>query len=178
MLEVLSFGVPTDAEKLKDLIERELRGVRDERVVGLIRGLLVEPKLVLRGWDYGQPNEQYPCWDVLDDSAGSDTGIAFCEHGFGPRCPWGLVGMSETEGQPSSIGMDSGWFPTFMEAFFDSFAAAALPIWRVFSMDSGAPGKALTDELSWADAWKRCEDARNSAPGSHFMVRDTITSRA
>lgn len=162
------------AAKLKGLIERELSEVRDARVVARIQLLLVEPHEVLRDWDYGQCDEQYPCWTVLDDRQGSDTGIAYCEYGFGPRCPWGLVFTGENGGSRTSIGMDSGWFSTFMEAFFDSFAASALPIWRVFSMDGGAPKEPLTAELSWEEAWARCNAAREGDPGSNYMVHHTV----
>jgi hypothetical protein len=162
-----------DALRLKGLIEKELGSVRDARVVGHIRWLLVEPCLALRDWDYGQPNQRFPCWTVLDDPAGSGGGIAYSEHGFGPRCPWGLFANAQ-----ASMGMDSGWFSSFLEAYFESRAATALPIWRVFSMDGGAPAEPLTGELSWAGAWTRCEHLRRSDPASHYMVHHTISFRA
>jgi len=82
--------------------------------------------------------------------------------------------MGDDQGVRSSMGMDSGWFPTFMEAYFDSFASTALSIWHVFSVDGGAPAQRLTEELSWTEAWKRCEDARQADRGSHFMVHHAI----
>jgi hypothetical protein len=56
-----------DADALKTLIVRELEHLSDVRVLTHIRGLLVEPKIVLRDWAYGKPGEQYPCWTVLRD---------------------------------------------------------------------------------------------------------------
>src|SRR6266511_270489 len=109
-----------DAEKLSELVKRELAGVSDARVVEHIRGLLVSPNILLREWDYGPPGQQYPCWIVLNDTEGSDTAIGYCEYGFGPRCPWGLLYCGDNPTN-QSMGMDSGWFPTFLEAFFDSF---------------------------------------------------------
>jgi hypothetical protein len=166
--------VSVDASMLKSLIQAELAGVSDQRVVDHIRSLLVEPEIVLRAWDYGQPGQTFPCWTVLDDSAGSDSGVAYCEDGFGPRCPWGLVFLGDDRLGKSSIGMDSGWFPTFMEAYFNSFAATAMPIWRVFEMDGGRPSTALTDELAWDVAWQRCEILRLGNPSAAYMVHTPL----
>ncbi len=49
----------------------------------------------------------------------SNTGIAYCEFGFGPRNPWGLVFLSR-----GSIGMDSAWYESFWASYFESMAAA------------------------------------------------------
>ena len=131
--------MPIDADALKALINGELEHLSDARVREHIRGLLVEPEVVLRHWDYGQAGEQYPCWAVLNHPA-SNTGIAYCESGFGPRNPCGLVGLGDR-----SIGMDSGWFPTFLEAYFDSFAATDLSIWRVFKVGLTGDREPATD---------------------------------
>jgi hypothetical protein len=82
-------GMPINAEALRALVDRELERLLDARVKAHIRRLLVEPEPALRDGDYGEPCEQFPCW-VLSDS-NSKTGIAYCESGFGPRNPWGLV---------------------------------------------------------------------------------------
>lgn len=155
--------------KLIAFIEDELRRVRDDRVVRHVRSLLVEPRAELRDWDYGAPDEKYLCWIVAEHRC---TGIAYCEQGFGPRCPWGLISAS-IEARHNSIGMDSGWFPTFMGPYFES-CAGDLPIWRVFSLEGGWPGQPLTDELSWEDAWERCEAARRDEPGLRFTVDHCI----
>lgn len=167
--------MPVHAAKLKSLIESELESVLDDRVVRHVRALLVEPHEVMRGWDYGQPKDQFPCWTVLDDHKNSRTGIAYCEFGFGPRSPWGLVSTGDGKGEEMSIGMDSGWFESFMDAFFDSFAVTTLPIWRVFSMDGGAPKEPLTAELSWEDAWVRCKAVREDDPRANYMVHHTVS---
>jgi hypothetical protein len=159
-----------DAPTPMELVAQEIRSVRDERVVEHIRRLLVTPYVEDRSWDYG---ETFPCWIVLDDRDASDTGIAYCEFGFGPTSPWGLLSMDESKDR-RSMGMDSGWFPTFMDAFFNSFACSALPIWRVFSMDGGSPSKPLTDEMAWDDAWAACHAKRLSDPRSHYMVHHSI----
>jgi hypothetical protein len=84
------------ARVLETAIEGELAGVSDSRVVQHIRGMLVAPHVVLRNWDYGEPGQQYPCWFVLQDAQSSGE-IAYCEYGFGPRCPWGLVSSADDE---------------------------------------------------------------------------------
>src|SRR5262245_35461620 len=79
----LECSMAIDADTLKALVERELQQLSDS-VRSQIRGLLVEPKAVLRNWDYGKPGEQFPCWLVLAHQ-NSNTAIAYCESGFGPQ---------------------------------------------------------------------------------------------
>jgi hypothetical protein len=67
---------------------------------------------------------EYPCW-FQDAQSGGE--IAYCEYGFGPRCPWGLVSSADEE-RHRSMGMGSGWYTTFLDAFFESFACVELPI--------------------------------------------------
>lgn len=76
------------------------------------------PLAVERDWDYGRDDERFTCWTVLEHSP-SNTGIAYCQQGFGPSCPWGLVSLS---GQHMGIGMDCGWFSTLESAMRGSMA--------------------------------------------------------
>ena len=92
-----------DADTLKGLIGRELKNLLDVRVTAHIRSLLVEPRAELRDWDYGEPGEQYPCWITFADNV-SNIAIAYCESGFGPRNPWGLLWLESREYM--SMGMD------------------------------------------------------------------------
>ena len=103
------------AEEIQSLVEIELASLHDDAVGSRIRGLLVEPQIKLLGWDYGEPGQTYPCWSVLDHEK-ANVGIVYSEFGFGPRRPWGLVWLS---GAHTGMGMDSGWFDTFMDAFAD-----------------------------------------------------------
>jgi hypothetical protein len=141
-------GMAIDPDALKRLVERELESLTDARVIAHIRSLLVEPKVVLRDWDYGEPGQQYPCWSVLEDDA-SRTGIAYCESGFGPGQPWGLVWLGGVEQTSMSMGMDSGWYSTFLDAVFESRAVAPLPIWRVFRSDASGDRRPITGEDTW-----------------------------
>jgi hypothetical protein len=78
------------------------------------------PRAALRNGDYGEPGLQYLCWTILNDKK-SNTGIVYCESGFGPRAPWGLVWLGDAENERMLMGMDSQWFSTFLDAYFESF---------------------------------------------------------
>jgi hypothetical protein len=101
------------SEQIQSLVEIEIAGLRDDRVGSRIRGLLIEPQIKLLDWDYGKLGQTYPCWSVLNHEK-ANVGIVYSEFGFGPRRPWGLVWLS---GAHVSMGMESGWFDTFMDAF-------------------------------------------------------------
>jgi hypothetical protein len=107
-----------DASKIMALVEKELARVSSPEAEALIRGLLVPPHSEDRPWDYAGFGVKYPCWVVLEHPA-SNTCIAYCEEGFGPNFPWGLLWMS---GDYLSMGMDSGWFDSLEEAVRNSFA--------------------------------------------------------
>jgi hypothetical protein len=166
--------VSINALELKKLIGIEIASVRDHRITGYVKKLLVEPIITMRGWDYGAPNQEYPCWSVLDDGVG---GIVYCAHGFGPQYPWGLVLTSGDANPPMSMGMDTDWFPTFLDAFFASQMAIPLPIWQVFELntDTWDVGGAVTGELEWGAAWRHCEALRSAHPDSRFIVRQPIS---
>jgi hypothetical protein len=139
------------AESIASLLEAELSALSDRRVVAHIRSLLVTPRVEMRAWDYGAPDQEFPCWIVLEHQA-SNTGIAYSEFGFGPSFPWGLLFLKGP--QHMSMGMDSGWFDYFVETYFESQASSELPIWRVFRSRAGEyPGEAITPEGSWDDTW-------------------------
>jgi hypothetical protein len=162
-----------DAETLKNFVDAELQHVSDERVATHIRGLLADPYIELRNWDYGAPGEQFPCWVVLAHRK-SNTGIAYCEHGFGPSSPWGLITLNADDPMDMSIGMDSGWFPTFLDAYFESFAPTELPIWRVLKTDASGVRKSLTDEGHWDTTWNRIADLRKEDPASRYDCGHSI----
>jgi len=100
--------MPITLAQIRSLVEEELSRLADAHVVAPIRSLLVEPAVVWREWDYGEPGLSFACWSVLNHAA-SNSGIAYCESGFGPRSPWGLVTLS---GEYMSIGMDCAWYPS------------------------------------------------------------------
>ncbi|MGR4865611.1 hypothetical protein [Caulobacter sp. LARHSG274] len=159
------------ANTFKSLIERELEVVADPRVLTAIRALMVEPTPVMRGWDYGEPDQQFECWTVLDDTQGSETVIVYCEEGFGPSMPWGLVSAgTDDKGAPASMGMDCGWFPTLLEAFYDSLPATQLPIWRVYEWADDGSTFAISDEGDWGPSWALCEAFQEENPATRYLV--------
>jgi hypothetical protein len=106
------------ADQISSLGREELDRIADPTLLNRIRELLVAPYPVRRDWDYGHAGERFTCWTVLEHRP-SNTAIAYCEHGFGPANPWGLVFLS---GEQMSIGMDSGWFSTLESAMRESMA--------------------------------------------------------
>jgi hypothetical protein len=107
-----------DANAIARLVDDQLVRVSSARVAKLIRELLVSPYRVAREWDYGDPGQTYPCWTVLEHPP-SSTGIAYCEQGFGPSHPWGLVSLSD---EHTSIGPDFCWYDALEVAFRESMA--------------------------------------------------------
>jgi hypothetical protein len=159
-------------ELLKALVEAELNLLSDGRVLTHIRSLLVPAKPVLRLWDYGSDGEQFRCWTVLEHPA-SNTGIAYCENGFGPRSPWGLVHLEGSKDQ-TSIGMDAGWFTTFLQVYFESQAVSELPIWRVEKTDALRRRHFLTCEGGWDETWAQIMSLRESDPANRYGIAHSI----
>lgn len=153
------------ADALKSMIASELADVSDQRVLDHIQALLIEPKIVLRDWDYGAPNQRFPCWTVFEDRA-SATVIAFCEQGFGPAYPWGLIHLGEDDG--GDIGMDSAWFLNFLDVFYESQSASQLPIWQVVKTSAEGHKTVLTDDLPWQVAWDEIARLRAADPASQY----------
>jgi hypothetical protein len=153
-----------EMSKLREYIETELSGVSNEQVLAHIRGLLVEPKPVLLLWDYGDNGQQFLCSIVLSESL-RNVGIVYCAEGFGPRCPWGLVELDEN----SHMGMDSGWFSTFLEAYFDG-AAVEIPIWCVFETAANGSRHAITAEGDWEEMWAKVMSLRAADPDARYDV--------
>jgi hypothetical protein len=107
-----------DRQTVNLRVERELSAIHDRPLLDLVRKLLVVPYAVERDWDYGAPGQKYVCWTVLEHPP-SGTGIAYCEQGFGPEFPWGLVFLSEPD---TSMGMDCSWFASLEDAVRESQA--------------------------------------------------------
>jgi hypothetical protein len=161
------------ATSLGAIVEGELATVRDNRVVTHVRSLLVPPAVEMRAWDYAATKTTYPCWIVLAHPP-SNTGIAYCEFGFGPRSPWGLRFLEGTEHM--SMGMDSGWYGLFLDAYFESKAATELPIWRVFQdLGQGSPRVAITPHDTWDAAWAIVMRLRAEQPKSRFDCSHDIS---
>ncbi len=103
------------------------------------------------------------------------TAVVYCGQGFGPRCPWGLVFLNGDE-QRLSIGMDSGWFPKFLQAVFEA-PLEDLAIWRVFKTANGVR-QPLTPEGGWDETWKQVMTLREADPKARYDCdTDALTVR-
>ena len=156
------------ASTLTDLIENELKGISNEQVVRHVRGLLVQPKPIPMNWDYGEAGQQYVCWIVLEE-ADAKVGIAYCDEGFGPKSPWGLVFLKEN----SSMGMDSAWLSTFMEAYIES-AATEVPIWCVVKEDANRQRELIKSEGGWDETWAHVMALRDADPEARYHADTRI----
>jgi hypothetical protein len=104
--------------EIEKLVAEQIARISQKDLAGTIRSLLVSPRLEQRPWDYGAPDQTYPCWIVAEHKP-SNTAFAFCESGFGPKCPWGVIFIS---GPHPSIGADYSWYTTLEDAVRESFA--------------------------------------------------------
>jgi hypothetical protein len=102
-------------DQITHLLKAEMAAISDADLRERVAALLVKPTLLECAWDLGAPRETYPCWNVAQDTV-SGVGIVYCEAGFGPRNPWGLIWFGDPV---PSMGQDSGWFRTFREAAAD-----------------------------------------------------------
>ncbi len=160
---------PADVEAL---VRDDMRALDDARVVAHVASLLVVPPRPLRlNWPYGAVGEAFDGFLVLDHPP-SGTGIAYCRQGFGPASPWGLIW---TDRGPPSTGMDDGWYPRFLGAYFESKAPADLDIWRVRERKPGQGPAWVSGELPWDEAWRRVYALRESAPDSRYDCEHAVT---
>lgn len=112
-----------DAATVSQLVEEQIALIEQPELAEAIRSSLVLPRLENREWDYGEEGQTYPCWIVVEHKE-SNTGIAYCEQGFGPSSPWGLLFL---EGSRRNMGMDAAWFRFLGDAVQES------SIWNVDS---------------------------------------------
>lgn len=106
------------AEEISNLVEREIERIGEPELVHRIRELLVVPYPVERDWNYGAPGQKFTCWTVVEHQE-SNTGIAYCEDGFGPSYLWGLMFLS---GSHMDMGMDCNWYASLEDAMRESMA--------------------------------------------------------
>ena len=110
----------TTASDVTSLVNQELARFTDPEQLERVQDLLIVPRCEQRGWDYGAENQTYPCWIVAEHHQ-TQVAIGFCEFGFGPANPWGLLSIIGSGGY-ESMGMDCGWFQHLDECLKESFA--------------------------------------------------------
>lgn len=164
-----------DSVTLTNLIDSELSALPDARVVNYVRSFLIEPVLEYRFIHRAEPELHTPSWLVFRHDA-SNTGIVYCADLFGPRRPWGVTGITDSD--PSQIcGEDCDWYEHFLEAALSSFAVADLPIWRVFK--KGPDGRFLSQspESSWDKTWVLAQSMRERDPGGLYACASDVQIR-
>jgi hypothetical protein len=69
----------------------------------------------------------------------------------------------------TSVGMDCSWYPTFLQAFFESHAAADLPIWHVVKTER-TTGKmqAPSGEGDWEATWAKLTALQAADPANQY----------
>jgi len=102
-----------DASRISEIVALEIAAVSQGELIDAMRQCLVPPRLEQREWDYSKESTRHPCWIVLEHR-GSNTCIAYCEQGFGPNEPWGLLSIS---GNDASMGMDDRWYSRLEDCF-------------------------------------------------------------
>ena len=139
-------------DELKQMIEAEVARLDHPLVVANVRELLVEPRAEQRLWGFGETDASCTCWVVLDHPAGS-AGVGHCASGF-PGLPWGFLPFGKGR-HARTMGTAETWHPTFLDAYFDTWAPANLPIWRVAKDHPNGRREWLTEQSNWEDAWTR-----------------------
>ena len=108
-------------ESLQSRVDTELARISDPRIAERVAALRVVPEPQERAWDYGAPGETMVCWIVLKHEE-VGLAIAYCEEGFGPQRPWGLLWLT---GPYMSMGMDTSWYESLEAAYRESLMCEA-----------------------------------------------------
>lgn len=101
-------------DNIHSLVRRELARIGDASRRAALEAILVEPRMEVREWDYGEPDERYPYW-VVAEARERGIILVHCEHGFGPGDPWGFLFTHDPGFE--TLGMDSQWYGHLEHAF-------------------------------------------------------------
>jgi hypothetical protein len=93
----------TDPRDMRRLVDGEFASIGDSSRRAELRSTLVSPQALSLAWDYGTPGEQFECWLIGFSKEGKKR-LIYCDRGFGPAYPWGIVGAKE-----DGMGMDCQW---------------------------------------------------------------------
>ena len=106
-----------EADRIQDLVAKELGLIEDSQRAASLRTLLVTPRRDEREWDYGEPGTHYPYW-IVAEACDRRILLVYCEHGFGPAMPWGFLFTNDPDA--ATLGMDSQWSWYLEKAFVRS----------------------------------------------------------
>jgi len=102
-----------DATSIDALVDAALASVQDTEIAASMQKYRIAPRREMRLWEYGLPDEAYPCWIVLENRE-LNTAIAYCQPGSVPFDPWGLLALT---GERLGMGDDTACYPSLEEAF-------------------------------------------------------------
>lgn len=137
----------TTTQHIKAIVQDQMMKIKDPFVKSALEEILIEPCIHIREWDYGTNGEEFECWTIAVDHF-ADTSLIYCEYGFGPECPWGLVFSSM-----SHFGMDSSWFTSLEDCFLESRTAAELPIWFIERRFESGKSEIIAENLTSDEAF-------------------------
>lgn len=106
-----------NAKGIQELLQREIARIDQVELVEVVKVNLVPPRIEERDWDYGDPGQKYECWIVWEHPQ-SRSAVGYCQHGFGPAYPWGLLDTAPG----ASLGMDCQWYDSVEDAVRESCA--------------------------------------------------------
>jgi hypothetical protein len=106
---------------VKQIVGEQVAGIVDPQLRDAAARALIEPTLRDVPWDYGEEGEAFACWIIADLRPSHAYVVAYCDRGFGPEEPFGII-----DADLSSMGMDSQWFKT-LEGGLRSFGFGKSP---------------------------------------------------
>lgn len=159
---------PADVEAL---VQEDMTSLADARVRAHVTSLLVTPPRPLKVLVPRHSGEIYDGFLVLSHPSGA--AVAYCPRDYDPAVPWGLVG---TPNVPAASEMGShDWYHRFLDVYFDSLAAPAVPVWRVRERRPGQEPVWLSEELPWGEVWERVHALRAAYPEYQYDCEHAVT---
>ena len=130
----------TNADEVNQLVRQQLDSIEDDVVRDAIVALLVEPFVQYRRWfDDLEPET---CWVVAVDPT-NNICFMYSEEGFSPDVTWGMMFTSDLY-----MGMDSNWYRTLEEAFYDSWTGTPFPVWNVVNPKADDKARVIESSLT------------------------------
>lgn len=105
-------------DEIVALTARELALIEDPARCSALAAILVEPRVEEREWLYSRDPVRYPYW-VVAESVEQKILLVYCEQGFGPSFPWGVLYTGDHP-MDQTLGMDAQWNWYLEEAFWRS----------------------------------------------------------
>ncbi|HEY2840193.1 MAG TPA: hypothetical protein VGJ26_13645 [Pirellulales bacterium] len=93
----------TNERDIRQLVDIQLLTIVDPSRREALKERLVSPQPLSLKWGYGAPDERFQCW-LIGFSKDGKLRLVYCDQGFGPEYPWGIVGASQ-----DWMGMDCDW---------------------------------------------------------------------